>query len=141
MPITSRALLVRQCVEKREFKEEEIEHWVPKDMLGIYTLLRRGPDKQYDVMYIGMAESGKGIRERLLSHRHSSTKRRICTHFSFYEVVFRRDTGLIRQLEGLFRHIYRNDSHANCLNKQKRFDAVRKVRCTDIRNLKPPKHL
>jgi hypothetical protein len=36
------------------------------------------------------------------------------------------------ELEGLFRHIYRRDAHANSLNVQRGFKKMRRVRRNDF---------
>ena len=43
----------------------------------------------------------------------------------------------VRELEGLFRHIYRHDTTANALNRQKSFKLMRQVFSDDPRSWRP----
>src|ERR1041384_1796542 len=80
---------------------------VPRDLRGIYVLYRklRSTKLQYDVVYLGMAAKG-GMRARLKLHRRK--KKGLWTHFSLFEVWDNIRDEEIRELEGLFRHIYRS---------------------------------
>jgi hypothetical protein len=94
---------------------------IPQGVRGIYALLwsnRRKP-KTYNVVYIGMANGSRGIRSRLNSHARSKRKGDKWTHFSFFEVWPNITESEIRELEGLFREIYRKDARANSLATQK----------------------
>jgi len=73
-----------------------------------------------------MTLGGKGgIRGRLKGHRNK--KAGLWTHCSIFEVWDNsRDDEMI-ELEGLFRHIYRFDSRANKLNKQRGFRKLKMV--------------
>lgn len=131
--------LIQRCAE-----------WIPRDKIkeiprrrrGIYVLYRkrgrlparrpRGkyhPDR-YDVLYVGMADSS--MRARLRSHAKSKRKK-AWTHCSVYEVWPNITEDEIRELEGLFRHIYRRDGRANMLNLQKSFQAMRRIRERDFK--------
>jgi len=130
--------LIRRCAE-----------WIPREDLrcvgpkrrGIYVLYRKHghlpPSRRgvkhrydrYDVLYIGMADTS--IRGRLRSHAQSKRKR-AWTHCSVYEVWPNITADQIRELEGLFRHIYRRDRRANLLNLQKSFQAVKQIREDDL---------
>jgi hypothetical protein len=109
--------------------ETEVRH-LPPGLRGIYVLYRKSrrarvPRKpSFDVVYVGMATKG-GIRARLRQHRR--TKRGYWTHFSVFEVWENIRDEEIRELEGLFRHIYRFDSQASPLNAARGFKALRKV--------------
>jgi len=82
---------------------------------------------RYDVVYIGMAGGEKaGMRGRL--KRHKNSKGREWTHFSVFEVWDNIREEEVRELEGLFRHIYRKDTKANRLNKQKSFKKLSHIR-------------
>lgn len=101
-------------------------------MRGIYALHRHQPRiNKYDVVYVGMADGGMGVRSRLKAHANSKRKRRMWTHFSAFEVWPNITQAEIAELEGLFREIYRKDKRANVLNRQKRYRKLQKVR---IRN-------
>jgi hypothetical protein len=71
-----------------------------------------------------MAQTG-GIRARLRSHRR--TKRDLWTHCSVFEVWDNIRDEEVAELEGLFRHLYRHDSAASALNKQRSFKAMKRV--------------
>jgi hypothetical protein len=104
---------------------------VPRRRRGLYVLYKRrrkSGKEHFDVVYVGMARTG--IRARLVSHAKS--KRNEWTHFSAFEVWDNVRDEEIVELEGLFRHLYRRDSKANGLNKQKRFQKVFKVRQDDL---------
>ena len=125
--------LVRSCVQ-----------WIPKDQIddvpnglrGIYALHRHRPRiSKYDVVYVGMAEGGAGIRSRLRAHANSKRKRKMWTHFSAFEVWPNITEAEIAELEGLFREIYRKDKRANALNRQKRHRKIQSVRVRDLSEL------
>lgn len=122
MPISETRFTKRcaQWVPKAE------THLIPTGTRGVYALLRyRRKIKKYDVVYIGMAATG-GIRNRLTSHKNSSTK--VWTHFSLFEVWDNIGETEVKELEGLFREIYRKDKRANRFNKQKKCKSLQKVR-------------
>ena len=64
----------------------------------------------------------------LKKHRQSERKCDLWTHFSADEVWDNVSDEEIKELEGLFRHIYRRDSRANDLNIQRTYGKVKKVR-------------
>jgi hypothetical protein len=110
---------------------------VPRQRRGIYVLYQHrkqsGRDK-YDVVYVGMTVTGRrgGIRGRLKSHFKSKSKRNLWTHFSVFEAWDNIRDEEIVELEGLFRHIYRDDSQANRLNRQRGFKKLRNIRTKDF---------
>jgi hypothetical protein len=118
--------LVSRCVQwksKAEIKQ------VPKGVRGIYVLHYHRPRlKKYDVVYVGLAEGRGGIRYRLIAHADHKDKRDLWTHFSFFEVWPNITESEIKELEGLFREIYRKDKRANRLNLQRRYRPLQKVR-------------
>jgi len=125
MPV-SELRLIKRCVEFRPKKDiKNIPAWTR----GIYVLFKYRPrlDK-YDVVYIGMAAGMKtaSIRGRLRVHRNK--KGSLWTHFSAFEVWDNIREDEIQELEGLFRHIYRKDTKANKLNRQRGFGKLSKVR-------------
>ena len=65
------------------------------------------------------------IRGRLKSHRKK--KEGLWSHFSIFEVWDNIRDEEIRELEGLFREIYKEDSSANKLNKQKGFKKLKRI--------------
>jgi hypothetical protein len=81
----------------------------------------------FNVVYIGMAAAGKrgGMRGRVNQHRKK--KKGLWTHCSFFEVWDNIREEEIRELEGLFRQIYRRDGKANSLNKARSFKKLRSV--------------
>jgi hypothetical protein len=118
--------------------------WIPKDKIdsvpkgfrGIYALHRHRPRiKKFDVVYVGMAEGGIGMRARLRAHANSKRKRKLWTHFSAFEVWPNITQAEITELEGLFREIYRKDKRANALNRQKRHKNIQAVRVRDLEKL------
>jgi hypothetical protein len=122
--------LIRQCAE---YIPQQHVLKVPGGVRGVYVLYRRvrnprSTTANYDVVYVGMGGLGEhgGIRSRL--RRHRRTKRGVWTHFSIFEVWDNIRDEEIRELEGLFRHIYRHDSQATSLNKARSFRALRKLR-------------
>jgi len=124
---------IHRCAEFRS--KDEVES-VPAGVRGIYVLLHHKPRlrKKYDVVYIGMArKGGGGVRARLLAHRRSLKKGPLWTHFSVYSVWPNIPDTEVAELEGLFRHIYRRDTRANKLARQKTFGLLRKVRKNDFR--------
>ena len=106
---------------------------VPRGLRGIYVLYKIRPRlKCYDVVYVGMTRGGKGgIWSRL--KRHRIKKEGLWSHCSIFEVWDNVRDNEIIELEGLFRHIYRYDSRANSLNKQKGFRKLKIVRDDNFR--------
>jgi len=117
--------LIKRCSEYIPL--EDINR-MPKGLRGIYVLYNyRRRLKAYDVVYVGMTLIGKGgIRGRVKGHRR--WKKGLWTHCSIFEVWDNVRDDEIIELEGLFRHIYRYDSRANKLNKQRGFKKLRMVR-------------
>jgi hypothetical protein len=122
--------LIRKCAE---YIPQEHVLKVPGGVRGVYVLYRRARNRRskndnYNVVYVGMGGLGEhgGIRSRL--RRHRRTKRGLWTHFSLFVVWDNIRDEEIRELEGLFRHIYRRDSQASALNKARSFRALRKLR-------------
>ena len=130
MPV-SKLKLIRRCVE---FLSKTDIRNVPPYTRGIYVLFRYRPrlDK-YDVVYIGMAAGTKtaSVRGRLRVHRRRKAK--LWTHFSVFEAWDNIREEEVQELEGLFRHIYRKDTRANRLNRQRGFKKLYKV-ARDTRN-------
>ena len=105
---------------------------LPRGLRGLYVLYKykRRNDK-CDVVYVGMTNSsGGGVRSRLMRHRDK--KRELWTHAYVFVVWENIRDEEVTELEGLFRHIYRYDSRANILNKQRGFRRLREVRDDDI---------
>jgi len=100
---------------------------IPRGLRGIYALYNLRPKlKTYDVVYVGMTLGGKGgLRGRLKGHRRKKVG--LWTHCSIFEVWDNIRNDEIVELEGLFRHIYRYDSRANKLNKQRGFKKLKMV--------------
>ena len=101
---------------------------IPRQLRGIYVLYKYVRKTQsYNVVYVGMAGVGKrgGIRSRLYSHRRK--KGDLWTHCSVFEVWDNITEPEVRELEGLFREIYRKDSRANKLNVQRSFRKLKGI--------------
>ena len=117
--------LIKRCVEY--VSVNEILRF-PKGVRGIYVLYKFRPKrKAYNVVYVGMTNSGGGggVRGRLRSHKkHKSGLWSHCSVFEVWDNI--RDEEIV-ELEGLFRHIYKHDAKANTLNVQRGFRKLRKV--------------
>lgn len=124
--------LIKRCAE---FLEQEWVTKVPPEARGIYTLLKYRPKlKTYNVVYIGMASrlTNGGIARRL--RRHKQQKGDLWTHFSIFEVWDNIREEEIRELEGILRHIYRADTRANRLAKQRSFKKLTRIRDDNLDN-------
>jgi len=124
MPI-SPLRLIKNSVEYCTRKDTSS---VPARTRGIYVLYRYGHHfDSYNVVYVGMAGGeNSGVRGRLKSHLRSKGDQ--WTHFSVYQVWDNIREEEVRELEGLFRHLYRYDHRANKLNKQRGFKKLNQVR-------------
>lgn len=113
-----------------EFRSRDEIGEIPAGTRGIYALLEWRPKlNKFDVIYMGMARGLKaGVKGRLRSHARSKRKGELWTHFSVFEVWDNISEDEIAELEGLFRHIYRKDTRANRINRQRSFKRLRKVR-------------
>lgn len=98
---------------------------LPRGMRGVYVLYKYRPRiRRFDVVYVGMAAEG-GIRPRLKSHRKH--KDGLWTHCSVFEVWENITVAEVKELEGIFRHIYRKDARASRLNVQRSFSRMKKL--------------
>ena len=124
MIMKSTMRLIKSALEYRQIEELNI---VPRGLRGIYALYKKR-GRSYDLVYVGMSakEASGRIRNRLYQHKRS--KRIEWTHFSFYEVWDNISDHEICEMEGLFRQLYRFDSHANFYNKQQTHRPLLKVR-------------
>lgn len=114
-----------------ELQSIDVVDSLPRALRGIYVLYlrqRRLGKTYYNVVYVGMAAAGRrgGIRGRL--RRHRERKPDLWSHFSAFEVWDNIRDEEIRELEGLFRHIYKSDAQANRLNVARGFRTLRLVR-------------
>lgn len=117
-----------------EFLPKAAIKQVPSNTRGIYALLAERPSGKYDVIYVGMAATGQAsARGRLRRHANSKRKGNLWTHFSLFEVWDNITQAEVSELEGILRHIYRKDSRANQINKQKRYGKFKKVRNDDLK--------
>ncbi len=109
---------------------------VPKGLRGFYVLYKHSKKTDsdnivtdlYNVVYVGMSSAGSNtghIRGRLKNHR--KRKKGLWSHFSIFEVWDNIRDDEIRELEGLFRQIYKDDSRANKLNIQKGFKKLKRI--------------
>lgn len=120
--------LIQYCIERRPQQEvDDIPFGL--NLRGIYALLKK-EELSYNVVYIGISTSD--IRGRLRSHKNDK-KKKGWTHFSFFKVWPNITDEEIRELEGLFLHIYSKDSRAQVFNEQRTKRVLRKIR---IRNLR-----
>jgi len=123
MPV-SELRLIKHCVE---FQKQSHIKEIPLRTRGVYVLYKKKSNKKkpngeaFDVVYIGMAggEKKAGIGGRLRAHKKK--KGSLWTHFSIFEVWDNIREEEVRELEGILRHIFRKDSHANKLGIQKSF--------------------
>jgi len=118
--------LIKHCLE---FRNKEDVYKLRRRIRGIYALFKYRPKlDKYDVVYIGMAggEKKAGIGGRLRSHIRKKPKE--WTHFSAFEVWDNIREQEVRELEGILRHVYRKDSHANKIGIQKSFKKLTKIR-------------
>ncbi len=124
MPI-SPLRLIRNSVEYCTRKDISD---VPPYTRGIYVLYKyRHHYDAYNVVYVGMAGGeNAGVRGRL--RRHLENKGDHWTHFSVYQVWDNIREDEVKELEGLFRHLYRYDHKANKLNKQRGFKRLNQIR-------------
>ncbi len=112
--------LIQCCIE---FKDRSEIDGIGSRRRGIYVLYQR-KSAHYEVVYVGMTNADMAMRLR--SHRRS--KRKVWSHFSIYGVWPNITQDEIRELEGLFRHIYRKSAKANLFNVQKGSSSLRKIR-------------
>lgn len=129
--------VLRLIKRSAEFRSIDEVRDVPKRRRGLYVLYKRRRKagvNHFDVVYVGMARTG--MYARLVSHTKSKTRE--WTHFSVFEVWDNVRDEEIVELEGLFRHLYRRDSKANSLNKQKKFHKAFKIRENDFSQWKMP---
>jgi len=129
MPV-SELKLIKRCaeyVDKKDFKD------LKKGLRGFYALyIKNRKEKSFDLIYIGMATTN--IKGRIRKHVRSEKKSKYWTHFSVFEVWNNITDPEIEELEGLFRHLYKRDSRANKLNKQKGYQKMNKVRDNIIKD-------
>ena len=112
----------------------EIRH-IPDNTRGIYALLKKTRKDAFDVVYIGMSAGEKaGITSRMRAHNRKKGVE--WTHFTIFEVHDNITNDEICELEGMFRHIYRNDTRANRLNKQVFYKNFRKITSKSLENWK-----
>ena len=131
MPV-SELKLIKRCAE---FQPRDRRKLLPPNIRGIYALLQHNPRSgKYDVVYIGMAGGKKAsVRGRLRIHTKKKHQRRMWSHFSVFEVWDNITEAEVTELEGLFRHIYRKDSQANRVNRQRGFKKLKRVRLNNLR--------
>jgi hypothetical protein len=121
---TSELKLIKHCVEY--LPQSDILR-IPRYTRGIYVLFEKHSGGKFNVVYVGMAGGEKaGIQGRLRSHQRR--KGNLWTHFSAFEVWDNIREEEVRELEGLFRHIYRKDTRANRLNHQRGFKKLVKIK-------------
>ena len=127
MPISPLRLIKNSVEFYHKTRWDEIPHRVR----GIYVLYkfnsRTGPSGSYGVVYVGMAGGeNTGVRGRIRSHYKNKGNQ--WSHFSVFQVWDNIREEEVRELEGLFRHIYKFDARANKLNKQRGFKKLRLIK-------------
>jgi hypothetical protein len=116
---------LRLFKRREEFLPIERVLELPRGMRGVYVLYKHRPRiRRFDVVYVGMAAEG-GIRPRLKSLRKQ--KDGLWTHCSVFEVWENITPAEVKELEGIFRHIYRRDAGASRLNVQRSFSRMRRL--------------
>lgn len=116
---------LRLLKRRQEFISIDGISLLPRGMRGIYVLYVHRPKlNRFDVVYVGMAADGS-IRSRL--HSHTRRKKNLWTHCSVFEVWENITPAEVKELEGIFRHIYRRDSRASRLNMQRSFGKMQKL--------------
>lgn len=126
-PIALKAVVspLRLFKRREEFLPIERVDELPRGMRGVYVLYKHRPKvRRFDVVYVGMAAEG-GMRPRLRSHRKK--KHGLWTHCSVFEVWENITPAEVKELEGIFRHIYRRDARASQLNVQRSFGRMKKL--------------
>lgn len=113
-----------------EFISKNDRRLLPSGIRGVYALLKKRNVTQkhsrerYDVVYVGL--SRRSTRGRLRSHAKSKRKGPLWDYFSVFEVDGSVSDKMIEDLEGILRHIYRKDSRANRINKQRKYKRLGK---------------
>ncbi len=116
---------LRLFKRREEYLPVESVDDLPRGMRGVYVLYKYRPKiRRFDVVYVGMAAEG-GIRPRLRSHK--ARKDGLWTHCSVFEVWENITPAEVKELEGIFRHIYRRDARASRLNVQRSFGRMKKL--------------
>lgn len=116
--------LIKSAIEYRRIDELSL---VPRNLRGIYSLYQR-QGKFMNMVYVGMSGKDEKGRIRARLYQHKKNKTSDWSHFSYYEVWDNISDLEIRELEGLFRQLYRFDKRANSLNKQQTHRPLIKLR-------------
>ena len=127
---------LRLIQRRREFVRQEDLTTIPGGLRGVYVLYQHNKRSgDFNVVYVGMAAAGNrgGMRGRANQHRRK--KKGLWTHCSFFEVWDNIREEEIRELEGLFRQIYRRDGRANSLDKAKSFQELKVKELFNIEEL------
>jgi hypothetical protein len=126
--------MVRKCVQ---WIPKEHRNQTPHGTRGIYALhYGDHSEKNFSVVYIGMAYGNRGIKSRLAAHWRSKRKGPQWSHFSYFEVWPNVTDADIRELEGLLHEIYRKDDKVHHLLRQKRCKKLRNVRISKTKFVK-----
>lgn len=125
MPLAHTYLFKRSI----EFLPRSEINSLPGLIRGIYVLYlevpRKGLKSKMDVVYVGMARGdNSGAKGRLRRHKQTKADWTHCSVFEVWDNIYPKQ---IEELEGLFRHLYRQDSVANKLNKQKAYAPLTKL--------------
>ena len=101
---------------------------------GIYILFKKEEldgKTYYNAKYVGMSKTGMRT-SRLKGHNKGSKD---WTHFSAFKVFDHIDDETIKELEGLFREIFRNDKNTLNDNKQRKYQKFKDIKI-DCRKIK-----
>jgi hypothetical protein len=116
--------------QRREYLPVADVDRLPRGLRGVYVLYKHRPKiERYDVVYVGMAADGS-IRSRL--RRHKKKKKDLWTHCSVYQVWDNIRPAEVEEIEGIFRHIYRNDTKASQLNVQRSYAKMKMLPRIDL---------
>lgn len=115
--------LIQCCLEYRPQSESGL---IGRERRGIYVLYKQVSPTHFEVRYIGMTTSS--IRGRLAKHKRNKQKRTEWTHFSAFAVWPNITEDEIRELEGLFRHIFKKDEETIVLNLHRGFKGLKRAR-------------
>ena len=97
---------------------------------GIYVLYQQKKDR-FNVVYIGM--SNTGMLGGRFKKDHLKSKSKEWTHFSVFKVFTYVSESQIRELEGMFREIFRKDAYGLKYNKQKKYGRFDKTKWKDFK--------
>ena len=97
---------------------------LPRGMRGIYVLYKYRPRiRRYDVVYVGMAGKAEFGRDCVPPQEEEGPLDPLLV-FEVWDNITHAE---VKELEGIFRHIYRRDSRAAKLNVQRTFAKMKRL--------------